>query len=280
MEPLKCEECGRVITAGSKRCAYCGCPVEVMLGSTNTAGICPKCGKSVEKNMNYCPNCGEQQHRKTKSASLLSEVSAKRSKSKSKNTAAPSEKKENKISTDNLEVPMPPKPKFRKGFITYTIVIFGLVVSGIVNAHILSFLMIFLSPVVIYTVVYKSALNEYSLAQKDYPKYVMKIKAKREKERVRIEKAQVAAEERRVREEAQRAKEKAIIEAEYNAAILSQHRQEPWAVRYSTSPCPYCGHYKVRHAKWEDKSISVAFWGMASSTIGKNYKCEHCGRMW
>jgi predicted RNA-binding Zn-ribbon protein involved in translation (DUF1610 family) len=67
---------------------------------------------------------------------------------------------------------------------------------------------------------------------------------------------------------------------EYEAAVKSQQATEPWAKRYSTSPCPYCGHYKVRNAKWEDKSLSIAFWGVASSTIGKNYKCEHCNRMW
>lgn len=75
-------------------------------------------------------------------------------------------------------------------------------------------------------------------------------------------------------------KEENVIERERIAAIASQKSTEPWAVRYCTSPCPYCGHYKVRYAKWEDKSLSVSFWGIASSKIGTNYKCEHCKRMW
>ena len=75
-------------------------------------------------------------------------------------------------------------------------------------------------------------------------------------------------------------KEENVIERERVAAIASQNATEPWAVRYCTSPCPYCGHYKVRYAKWEDKSLSVAFWGIASSKLGTNYKCEHCKQMW
>lgn len=74
--------------------------------------------------------------------------------------------------------------------------------------------------------------------------------------------------------------EENVIERERLAAIASQRSSEPWAIRYSTSPCPYCGHYKVRYAKWEDKSMSVAFWGIASQKLGANFKCEHCTRMW
>lgn len=70
------------------------------------------------------------------------------------------------------------------------------------------------------------------------------------------------------------------LEAEKRLAIESQNSSVPWAIRYMIEPCPYCGHYKVRYAKWEDKSLSVAFWGIASDKIGKNYKCEYCGKMW
>lgn len=76
------------------------------------------------------------------------------------------------------------------------------------------------------------------------------------------------------------AEEQELIKHEYQQALDSQHCSEPWTVRYATYPCPYCGHYKVRSAKWEDKQMSVAFWGMASSTIDKHYKCEWCKKMW
>lgn len=77
-----------------------------------------------------------------------------------------------------------------------------------------------------------------------------------------------------------RAAELEQINREYEQAVESQQPGEPWKVRYATDPCPYCGHYKVRCAKWEEKQFSVAFWGIASSKIGKQFKCEHCGEMW
>ena len=80
--------------------------------------------------------------------------------------------------------------------------------------------------------------------------------------------------------EMEREREQQQIETERQNAIASQQQGEPWAIRFMTSPCPFCGHYKVRCAKWEDKRLSVAFWGVASDDLGKNYKCEHCQRMW
>lgn len=77
-----------------------------------------------------------------------------------------------------------------------------------------------------------------------------------------------------------RAEEQRQIQREYEQAVASQEPGEPWKIRYATDPCPHCGHYKVRYAKWEDKRMSVAFWGAASDKIGKLYKCEHCGEMW
>ena len=78
----------------------------------------------------------------------------------------------------------------------------------------------------------------------------------------------------------EREKELSQIEVEQSQAVASQNQAEPWAKKYMTTPCPYCGHYKVRWAKWEDKQVSVAFWGGASSKLGTNYKCDNCGRMW
>ena len=117
-------------------------------------------------------------------------------------------------------------------------------------------------PTYMYGVYFLCKLHDYNLAQNNYPEYVRRETARLERQ-IKIMET-----------------EEAEIKAEYQAALRSQNSTEPWAVRYSTSPCPYCGHYKVRNAKWEDKSMSVAFWGIASSKIGTNYKCEHCKRMW
>lgn len=63
------------------------------------------------------------------------------------------------------------------------------------------------------------------------------------------------------------------------AAEASQKDESPFGKKYFTYACPYCGHYKVRYATWDDKRMSVAFWGMASTKIGKAYKCEHCKKV-
>ena len=199
-----------------------------------------------------------------------------------------------------MNVPMPDKPKIGKGIIIYTIIAFFLLV-WIISAFIpkrevfycnydgkiddydeycydllyydeptsedklyayLVFPSLLLSPCLIYGLLFFMKYRKYNLAQKDYPEYLRQEIANLEKQIKISESVQ------------------AQIDAEYQAAVQSQNATEPWAVRYSTSPCPYCGHYKVRYAKWEDKSMSVAFWGIASSKLGTNYKCEHCNKMW
>lgn len=68
------------------------------------------------------------------------------------------------------------------------------------------------------------------------------------------------------------------LEAEKEEARLSQKNGAPWE-RYYTHPCPYCGHYKVRAANWDDKRMSVAFWGVHSQKMGCKYKCDNCTRI-
>lgn len=74
------------------------------------------------------------------------------------------------------------------------------------------------------------------------------------------------------------AKEQAEIEREKRAAIESQKNEAPWNKRYFTEPCPYCRHYKVRYSTWDDKKMSVAFWGVWSNKVGKSFHCDRCGR--
>lgn len=68
------------------------------------------------------------------------------------------------------------------------------------------------------------------------------------------------------------------IEHERLEAIESQQSNAPWKKRFFTDPCPYCGHYKVRYSTWDDKKMSVAFWGVWSDKIGKSFHCEYCNR--
>ena len=73
---------------------------------------------------------------------------------------------------------------------------------------------------------------------------------------------------------------KPVVQSDSSASIRLT-TSAPWETKYYNYPCPYCGLYKVRPAKWEDKRLSIAFWGaLASSKTGARYKCEACNRMW
>lgn len=110
--------------------------------------------------------------------------------------------------------------------------------------------------------------ENYNLAKSDLDTYKRKVIAEQD--------ARAKAKD----PETIRLKKQQGIELERQQAERSQSAGEPWTVRYATYPCPYCGHYKVRAATWNDKWLSVNFWGIASSAIGKTYKCEYCKRMW
>lgn len=110
------------------------------------------------------------------------------------------------------------------------------------------------------------------LIYKRYERYKLKINNPEEYKAL-IKKERAEEQQRQVIHEL-------MLEKERQDAIESQNGGPAWRIRYMTDPCPYCGHYKVRYAKWEDKRMSVAFWGMASSKISKDFKCENCKKMW
>ena len=73
-----------------------------------------------------------------------------------------------------------------------------------------------------------------------------------------------------------------IVSKEVKSNISKEQIQEsaPWDIVYYKHPCPYCGQYKVRPAKWQDKQFSTAFWGYYSYKLHCNYKCDACKNMW
>ena len=74
---------------------------------------------------------------------------------------------------------------------------------------------------------------------------------------------------------------KELEEQEFEAKLNNRHdASAPWDTQYFDYPCPYCGKYKVRYAKWEDKQMSTAFWGAFSRKLHCNYKCDSCREMW
>lgn len=53
------------------------------------------------------------------------------------------------------------------------------------------------------------------------------------------------------------------------------------AAEQATAPrCPTCNSTDIKKIGGVDRAFSVAFWGLASSKIGKTFKCNHCGYTW
>lgn len=175
---------------------------------------------------------------------------------------------------------MPEKPTFSSNFLKYllittailTILLFSNGIDMVEYGLETYFQLLGLVdgiPLAIYLCFLVPQYRRYILAKTNYKKYEQE---EAERLKRKYEYSLRAQEDERKRKEQ--------IENERQMAILSQQNTSPWAVKYSTHPCPHCGHYKVRCAKWEDKKASVAFWGIHSSKLAANYKCEQCGEMW
>ena len=48
----------------------------------------------------------------------------------------------------------------------------------------------------------------------------------------------------------------------------------------NTVKCPVCNSPNVEHISTLNRTVSVATFGIASSKIGKQYKCKNCKHMW
>lgn len=66
-------------------------------------------------------------------------------------------------------------------------------------------------------------------------------------------------------------KRKAISKAMY------EREQKKWDAQ---PKCPNCGSKNTKRITKTKKVISTAAWGLASSTIGKQYKCNNCKHLW
>ena len=80
-------------------------------------------------------------------------------------------------------------------------------------------------------------------------------------------------------------------EAEYRAELERQKAEEKRnqeavqavnARKYNNYAytCPMCGSHYVKNISMTKKGVGVATVGLASKTIGKNYKCTSCNYMW
>ncbi len=70
-------------------------------------------------------------------------------------------------------------------------------------------------------------------------------------------------------------------EAKLWEAIEQKKREEEEQELSKLPACPICGSkLHVKRISTLNRAASVTAWGLASSKIGKQYKCENCGHMW
>ena len=72
---------------------------------------------------------------------------------------------------------------------------------------------------------------------------------------------------------------------EHNEWLKQKAKSEQAAARRAAEQanaprCPTCGSTDLKKIDAFDRAISVSFLGLASSKIGKTFKCNHCGYMW
>lgn len=67
---------------------------------------------------------------------------------------------------------------------------------------------------------------------------------------------------------------KRIWEAKKTAANMEAQK---WLNR---PKCPHCGSNNIVSLSTVDRAISIAAVGIASSKIGKQYKCKNCNHVW
>ena len=71
-----------------------------------------------------------------------------------------------------------------------------------------------------------------------------------------------------------------IVIAFVGAAIDADDQKRHTADYGNVTRCYKCGSTKVYAMTYDDKRASIAFWGAASSKIGKRYHCDNCGNEW
>ena len=64
---------------------------------------------------------------------------------------------------------------------------------------------------------------------------------------------------------------------EKQRAKASAEREKYNGFKYT---CPMCGSRKVKNIGTGKKLVGVATAGLASTSIGKNYQCDHCNYRW
>lgn len=143
---------------------------------------------------------------------------------------------------DHKDMPNPP------GVIDFLPIFLILLVFGILcfflpfPLNIIGFLLFLMVGICMGISNYNSAKKDYQLARTNFEQY-KKVKLKEEQE----------------------------IERQYE---LERQKQ---AMKNTSPKCPYCGSFNTSKIGNVTRGISVGLLGLASSKIGKQWHCDHCG---
>ena len=72
--------------------------------------------------------------------------------------------------------------------------------------------------------------------------------------------------------------EKKVEERKIKEAEIAKRQQELQDAQHPK--CPNCGSKNTKRITFTNRAVSTATLGIASSTIGKQYKCNRCKHMW
>lgn len=72
--------------------------------------------------------------------------------------------------------------------------------------------------------------------------------------------------------------EQKVEERKVRAEEIAKRQQELQDAQHPK--CPNCGSKNTKRITATNRAVSTATFGIASSTVGKQYKCNHCKHMW
>ena len=106
-----------------------------------------------------------------------------------------------------------------------------------------------------------------------------RIKSKLDKSKKSLQLSELNREQFDKNVEEERLKTEAIRESRQRIKEKERARQE--RIKEAQHPvCPNCGSKNTHRISTASRAVSTAAWGVASSTVGKQYKCDDCKHMW
>lgn len=221
---------------------------------------CPECGKeNVSDSAEMCPECGynvkehflkiEQEENEKRIKKELEEKKIQEEKEQKKR-----EKEKEELELSKIPTPLPP-PSKNIARIAIAVIAIGGIFLTIASLFLVSEPSIFGAIVTLVVTIflicfmkgrYDSYVKEYEKAMRDIDKYK--------------------------RDELRRKKEEEKRSREHQERLMDEILSKKDKVK-----CPYCGSYNISKIGNISRGVSVGMLGLASSKIGKQWHCDHCG---